>query len=160
MTRKLRLAAPLTAAAATVALVPLAASADRGPRSHHHGNVAIGVRLDFSSATQAAGTFSACCAIDDSGAAHAEVTSYVPGSGNRARFEAINSFSGEKGTFRIRLRGTTGPLDGANHVARARWRVIDGTGAYARLEGGGVLTALTDQDTGALTAIDVGQVRP
>jgi hypothetical protein len=160
MTRRLRLAAPLTAAAAAAALVPLTASADRAPRSHHDRHVAIGVRLDFTSATQAVGTFSACCAIDDSGTATAEVTSYEPGTHNRAAFEAINSFSGSKGTFRIRLRGSTGPLGGANHVAKARWRVIDGTGAYARLEGGGHLTALTDQDTGALTAIDVGTVRP
>jgi hypothetical protein len=160
MTRKLRLAAPLTAAAAAAALVPLAASADRGPQSHDDRHVAIGVRLDFSSATQAAGTFSACCAINDSGAARAEITSFVPGDDNRARFEAINSFSGTKGTFRIRLRGSTGPLGSPNHVAHARWRVLDGTGAYAGLEGGGRLTAVTDQNSGALTALDVGEVRP
>ena len=159
MFRKLSVAVPLTATAAALALVPLAASADHGTQAHRAQHVAIGVRLDFSSATKAAGTFSACCAINDSGTAQAEVTSYVPGNDNRARFEAINHFSGAKGSFRIRLRGSTGPLDSPNHIARARWHVLDGTGAYARLEGGGKLTALTDQNTGALTAVDIGTVR-
>jgi hypothetical protein len=37
--------------------------------------------------------------------------------------------------------------------------VLDGTGAYERLEGRGELTGLTDQSTSALTAVDVGTVR-
>jgi len=160
MNRKLSLAAPLAAAAAALALVPLAASADRAKRAHNPRQVAIGVRLDFSSATEAAGTFSAYCAINDHGVAQAEITSYVPDDrDHRARFEAINSFTGTNGSFRLRLRGWTGPLHSPNHVAHGHWRVLDGTGAYERLEGGGELTALTDQSTGALTAVDVGTVR-
>jgi hypothetical protein len=133
------------------AFVPLAAS---------HGDddrVAIGVRLDFTSATHARGSFAACCAITDSGTASADVTSFVP-HGSEARFEATNTFVGSKGSFTLELRGVTGPLGSPVHVARGRWTVIGGTGAYEGLEGGGRLKAVTDQNTGALTAIDSGRV--
>jgi hypothetical protein len=144
----------LTAALALVAaglVVPLAGS---------HGDdqgVAIGVRLDFTSSSHAVGTFAACCAVTDSGAASADITSFVP-NGSEARFEATNTFVGSTGSFTIKLRGVTGPLGSPVHVARGRWSVISGTGAYEDLEGDGRLKAVTDQNTGALTAIDTGRV--
>ena len=95
--------------------------------------------------------------VTDSGAASADVTSFVP-KGSEARFEATNTFVGSKGSFTIKLRGVTGPLGSPVHVARARWSVVSGAGAYKDLEGGGRLKAVTDQNTGALTAIDTGKV--
>jgi hypothetical protein len=147
--RKLSVAA-LLAAAVVVAVVPLTASADR---DHP---LTIGVRLDFTTATEATGTFAACCEVNDAGAASAEVTSFIE-HGNRARFEATNTFDGSKGSFTTLLRGTTGPLGSDRHIARGHWRVIGGTGAYENLEGQGKLTAVTDQTTGALTGIEDGQ---
>lgn len=132
-------------------VVPLAASHGEDQR------VAIGVRLDFTSEEHAEGSFAACCAITDSGAASADVTSFVP-QGNEARFEATNTFVGSEGSFTLELRGVTGPLGSPVHIARARWSVTGGTGAYEDLEGHGRLKAVTDQNTGALTAIDTGQV--
>jgi hypothetical protein len=142
------------AAAIAAGAVPFAALADGG---RDDDAATIGVRLDFSSATEAAGTFSVCCSVTDSGAAQAEVTSFVP-KRNRAHFEATNTFTGGRGSFSILLRGTTGPLDSPVHVAHGRWRVIDGSGAYAGLEGDGRFTAVTNQQTGALTAIDEGEL--
>ena len=118
----------------------------------------IGVRLDFKSSTHAVGTFAACCSVNDSGAASADVTSFVPKpNGNDASFEATNTYVGANGSFTIRLGGITGPLDSLRHVAHAHWRVIEGTGAYADLTGEGQLRAVTDEDTGALTAIADGE---
>jgi hypothetical protein len=140
--------------AGTVAIAPAAWSDDDGERA------LIGVRLDFTSATEASGTFAVCCEIDDAGAASARITAYEPEpGGRRARFTATNTFNGAKGSFTIRLRGTTGPLGGARHIARGDWRVIAGSGGYAGLRGGGRLRAVTDQATGALTAIDSGELR-
>lgn len=139
----------LVAAIAAATTVPLAASADRNEE------LVIGVRVNF--ANQSEGTFDACCAVNDSGTARADVTSFTPKRNDMADFEAIETFTGSQGTFRLALRGTTGPLSSPRHIARGRWRVIDGTGAYADLEGRGRFTAVTNQATGALTAINKGE---
>jgi hypothetical protein len=141
----------LAAAIAAATTVPLAASADRDEK------LVIGVRVDFVSSTHAEGTFAACCAVNDSGTAQADVTSFTVKPNDIAEFEAIERFAGANGTFRLALRGTTGPLSSANHLARGHWRVVDGTGAYADLEGRGRFTAVTNQATGALTAINTGR---
>jgi hypothetical protein len=152
--KKLIVIAAVATAAIVASIVPFAAFAgeERGDDA-----ATIGVRLDFSSSTHADGTFAVCCSVTDSGTAQAEVTSYVE-EGDHARFEATNTFTGAKGTFTILLRGTTGPLGSPVHVARGRWRVTEGSGAYAGLEGKGHLTAVTNQTTGALTAIDEGEL--
>ena len=149
--RTIGLALLAVALASLAASVPLTAAGGPGKE------VTIGVRLDFTSSTHAEGTFAACCAVEDAGAASAEILSFTP-KGNQARFEATNTFDGAKGSFTISLRGTTGPLDRSVHVARARWRVIDGSGAYEHVRGGGKFTATTDQDSGALTGIDRGEL--
>jgi hypothetical protein len=140
----------LAAGIAAATTVPLAASADRDEK------LVIGVRVDFVSRTHAEGTFAACCAVNDSGEAQADVTSFTEKPNDLAEFEAIETFTGSKGTFRLALRGTTGPLSSQNHIARGRWRVMDGTGDYADLEGRGRFTAVTNQANGALTAINTG----
>jgi hypothetical protein len=96
-------------------------------------------------------------AITDNGAAIADVTSFEP-HGSDARFEATNAFVGSKGSFTLKLRGVTGPLGSPVHIATGHWHVVGGTGAYENLEGEGRLTAVTDQNTGALTGIDTGRV--
>ena len=150
MKKRLLLAAAVALLVAGL-VVPLAASHGSDQR------LVIGVRLNFTTDTHAEGSFAACCAVTDSGAASADVTSFVP-KGSEARFEATNTFVGSKGSFTIKLRGVTGPLGSAVHIARGRWSVIGGTGAYEDLEGKGRLEAVTDQNTGALTAIDTGHV--
>jgi hypothetical protein len=138
-------------AIAAATSVPLAASADRDEE------LVIGVRVDFVNSSHAEGTFDACCAVNDSGRAQADVTSFTPRRNDRADFQAIETFTGSQGTFRLALRGTTGPLSSPRHIARGTWRVIDGTGAYADLEGRGRFTAVSNQTTGALTAINKGE---
>jgi hypothetical protein len=148
MRKKLVLAAAVVAVGAAT-VVPLTAAAGR------HDGVTIAVRLDFANPKHATGTFAVCCSVNDAGSASADIVSFVPHR-DTADFKATNAFVGKKGSFTIRLTGTSGPLAGKRHIARARWRVVTGSGAYAKLEAQGRLTALTDLDTGALTAIDTG----
>jgi hypothetical protein len=156
MKRKIALGV-VAVAALVLAAVPLVASADDDHREDEDHRLTIGVRLDFTSSTEAVGTFAACCKVNDAGNASATITSFTPRR-SRAEFEATNTFDGSKGSITIRLRGTTGPLGSDRHVARGHWRIIDGSGSYENLRGRGRLTAVTDQTTGALTAIDEGEV--
>ena len=143
----------LAAVVAAFSIVPLAASAERDQR------LVMGIRVDFTSATHAVGTFAACCAVNDSGSAQADVTSFIPKANNTASFEATETLTGSKGDITLALRGTTGPLDSPNHIARGKWKVVGGTGAYVDLRGHGTFTAVTNQATGALTAINQGKAR-
>jgi hypothetical protein len=81
-----------------------------------------------------------------------------PDSLTRASHDA-STLAGSKGDITLALRGTTGPLDSPVHIARGSWKVVAGTGAYANLKGRGTFTAVTDQVTGALTAINTGKAR-
>jgi hypothetical protein len=141
----------LAAVVAAFSIVPLAASAERDQR------LVMGIRVDFTSATHAVGTFAACCAVNDSGSAQADVTSFIPKANNTASFEATETLAGSKGDITLALRGTTGPLDSPNHIARGKWKVVGGTGAYVDVRGHGTFTAVTNQATGALTAVNQGK---
>jgi hypothetical protein len=151
MRKRIPLALALLLAAIASATVPLAASAE-GMRS-----LVIGARFSLETGT---GTFSACCAISDSGSASLEIT-FFEARGNEGVFEATNTFTGQDGSFTISIRGTTGPLmiDGVQnprHIARGKWRITAATGDYVGLQGHGALTAMSDLDAGTLTAIDDG----
>ena len=156
MNRKLLVAALIVLAG----VIATTAAAAMGSGSGSDHRLVIGVRVDFTSPTHADGTFSACCAVNDTGQAQADVTLFVPHENNTATFEATETFSGSEGTFVAELRGQTGPLDSARHIARGRWRVVSGTGAYEDLRGHGAFTAVTNQTTGALTAVNDGSGRP
>jgi hypothetical protein len=141
----------LAAAACASAVVPLAASADDSRQ------LVIGARFSLTTET---GTFSACCAVTDSGSASLQITSFVQ-RGNQGVFEATNTFNGSNGTFTIAIRGTTGPLtiggiENPRHIARGKWRIVSGTGDYVDLRGRGSLTAMSDFAADTLTAIDDG----
>lgn len=151
--RRIALVSVLTAVVAAFSIVPLAASSSGDAR------LVASVRVDFTSSTHAVGTFAICCVANDSGPAQADVTSFTPLPNNTARFEATETLAGSKGDIVLALRGTTGPLDSPNHIARGQWKVIGGTGAYADLQGRGTFTAVTNQATGALTAVNDGKGR-
>jgi hypothetical protein len=153
MSRRIKLIGALVALAAVAVTVPLALASRT-----NDNRLVIGVRVDFDSSTHATGTFAACCAVNDDGTAEAQVLSFDPNkAGTEATFRATNTFNGQKGSFTIQLRGVTGPLDSPRHIAHASFRVIDGTGAYARLDGDGQLTAVTDETNGSLTGVAEGE---
>jgi hypothetical protein len=153
MSMRIKIIGALVALTAVAVTVPLA-TASRASDNR----LVIGIRLNFDSPTHAAGTFAACCAVNDAGTAEAQVLSFEPKpNGRKATFEATNTYVGQQGSLTIRLRGDTGPLGSDRHIARAKWRVIDGSGAYAQLRGEGRLTAVTDQTNGFLTGVAEGE---
>ena len=150
MRTRTSLIATLIALAIAAVTVPLATASPT-----NDNRLVIGIRLTFDSHTHATGSFAACCAVNDHGNAEATILSYTP-SGDRAAFQATNTYTGRHGTFTIQLDGVTGPLTSPIHIARAHWTVTGGTGAYTNLHGGGRLTAVTDE-TGSLTAVADGE---
>lgn len=147
--------------AALITLALIAVAVPLATASPDHGNrLTIGIDLDFdSSGVHAAGTFAACCAVNDHGRAHAQILSYKPnGDENQATFRATNTYTGTRGTFTILLNGVTGPLSSKVHIAHAHWTVISGTRAYASLHADGRLTAVTDDTNGSLAAIARGEL--
>jgi hypothetical protein len=151
MGKRILLALTLLLAAAASATIPLAASAEG------MSPLVIGARFNLETGT---GTFSACCAINDSGTASLAITSFEVRR-NEGVFEATNTFTGAEGSFTIAIRGTTGPLtiDGVEnprHIARGRWQIASATGDYVGLQGQGELTAMSDFAAGTLTAVDDG----
>lgn len=151
MGKRVLLVLTLLLAAAATAAIPLAAS------GKGNSPLVIGARFSLETGT---GTFSACCAVSDSGSASLEITSFTV-RGNEGVFEATNTFTGAQGSFTIAIRGTTGPLtiDGVEnprHIARGRWQIASATGDYVGLQGHGDLTAMSDFAAGTLTAIDDG----
>jgi hypothetical protein len=141
----------LTLAVVDVA-VPLATASPA-----NDNRLVIGIKLTFDTSTHAAGSFAACCAVNDAGSAQANILQFTPTSGDEASFKATNTYTGHNGTFEILLDGVTGPLSSPHHIARAHWTVIGGTGAYANLHGEGQLTAVTDDTDGSLAAIAAGE---
>jgi hypothetical protein len=139
----------------TLALVAIAVPLATASPANNNGLV-IGIELTFHSSTHATGSFAACCAVNDHGSAEATILSFKPTTGDQATFKATNTYIGQDGTFKILLKGVTGPLTSKRHIARAYWTVISGSGAYANLRGKGRLTALTDDTNGSLTAIASG----
>lgn len=154
MGKRILLALTLLLAAAASATIPLAASAEG------MSPLVIGARFNLATGT---GTFSACCAVSDSGTAALEITSFEVRR-NEGLFEATNTFAGADGSFTIAIRGTTGPLtiDGVEnprHIARGRWQIASATGDYVGLQGHGELTAMSDFAAGTLTAVDDGRAK-
>jgi hypothetical protein len=146
MKARIVFATALAALMTGVAALPSAAS-------KQDQQLVIGARFDLNTGT---GTFAACCVVNDSGTAQVAITSFTPMNNDTASFEATNTFNGTNGSFTIALRGTTGPLSSQRHIAHGEWRVVSGSGGYASLKGHGRTTAVTDETTGALTAIDTG----
>ena len=147
------IASSITLAAIAVT-VPLATASPA-----NDNRLVIGIKLTFDSSTHAAGSFAACCAVNDAGSAEANILSFTPTAGDQATFQATNTYTGEHGTFKILLDGVTGPLTSQRHIARAHWTVIGGTGAYTTLHGEGRLTAVTDDSNGSLAAIATGEAQ-
>jgi hypothetical protein len=115
MKKRLILLSLAVLAAATV-VVPLAASGGEPNK------LVIGVRVTFTSPTHASGTFASCCAVNDKGAAEADVTSFTAKKNDTATFEATETFVGSNGTFALALRGVTGPLSSPRHIAQGTGR--------------------------------------
>ena len=153
MGRRLSLVALALAGIAASVVVPLTAFANDEHR------IVIGVRYDLNPGPPltGAGTWSACCAINDSGATHAVV--HVTGVKNDfATIEGTHTFGSAAGTFTDHFTGTLGPLSSPREIAEGHWTIVSGTGAYADARGSGTFTVEVDGPTGTATGAHEGQV--
>jgi hypothetical protein len=152
MRRKLLLAA-VALSAVTFAVVPLAASADNEHR------VVIGVRYNLNPGPPltGAGTWSACCAINDSGTTTA-VVNITSVKNDFAKIEGTHTFVGALGSFTDTYTGTLGPLSSPRQVTEGHWTIVSGTGAYADARGSGTFLVEVDGPTGTATGIHEGHI--
>lgn len=134
-------------------VLPLAASAD------NERTLVIGVRYNLNPGPPltGAGTWSECCALNDSGATHA-VVHVMSVKNDFARISGTHTFESAKGTFTDAYTGTLGPLSSPRQVARGDFDIVNGTGAYTDLRGSGEFTVEVDGPTLTATGIHEGEV--
>ncbi len=150
MRRRRFLVAAAALVAALVATVPLAAG---GPG----GKVMIAERNLFTGAGTQAGTFSIAGAFTDSGTATATFT-LTPRGDARMFIDGDHVLEGKHGTLVVRTHAMVyvGSLPTA--YVEGSWKVVGGTGAYAGVEGGGIVKAVGDFENGTATIIREGAV--
>ena len=147
MRRKLRLLSVLAVAAASVAALPLAASADESQRSERF---AIGQHLSLTGPNSSQGTFAAAGAISDAGTVESSFT-ITPTGPDRGIIEGDQTFVGSRGSFVLHFRGPAFPLTEPRTMARGRATIVEGTGAYEDLEGRGRFVVVADLVAGTVT---------
>jgi len=149
----------------TLMLVALAVAAVGGllavgsASADNEHRVVIGVRYNLNPGPPltGAGTWSACCGINDSGTTQAVVL-ITRVKNDFATIEGTHTFESPLGTFTDTFKGTLGPLSSPRQVAEGHWKIVSGTGAYAGARGSGTFTVEVDGPTGTATGVHEGQV--
>lgn len=145
-----RIALVLTLIVIALALAPGAAASQRGA-------VTIETQKPFGPSP---GTFSATGAISDSGTfVNSSFVFGGLGAPNFVSVHATQTFAGAFGTFTLRVDiKETATADPNVLTDNGTWAVIDGTGAYATLQGGGQVTGTADDNTGVISRTYTGAV--
>jgi hypothetical protein len=143
MTRKRAFAAVAAVVAVAVAL-PVVGIASRGDRG-----VTIATHGILTAPDSAAGTFAAVGDIDDSGAVETKFT-LAPVGPDAARLSGSQRFTGAAGTFEATFEGIASPIPGpgVRSVARGKFEISGGTGAYEGIRGRGRFVVVGDFTTG------------
>ena len=137
--------------AAAVAALPLAASGQSG------GKVMIAERNMFTGQGTQAGTFAIAGAFTDSGAATATFT-LTPRGDARMFLDGDHVLQGRRGTLVIRTHAMVYVGSPPTAYVDGSWKVVDGTGAYAGIQGGGIVKAVGDFENGTATIVREGAV--
>jgi hypothetical protein len=151
--RAIRFLVPLAAAAAAIALVPLAATGGTDDR------LFIGISLHFTGPTTTAGTFVMSGEVEDSGASSVEHLSVVPiGNSDMARLSGDQAYVGQKGTIFTHFEGHAFPLTSPHQVGKGSIDILGGTGAYAGIDGNATFLIVVDVTTNQLIGTASGNV--
>jgi hypothetical protein len=151
--RALRFLAPLAVAAASIALVPLAATAGSDDR------LFIGTSLHFTGPTTSAGTFVMSGEIEDSGTSAVDHIAVVPiGNSDMARLSGDQTYVGQNGTIFTHFEGHAFPATGPHAVGKGRVDILGGTGAYAGIDGNATFLVVVDQTTNQIIGTSSGNV--
>jgi hypothetical protein len=143
-TRRLILAGVVVAA---LALVPVVAFA--GDQGGGRGDrLVLGFNLHSTGSTSTAGTFVVSGGLRDSGSSTVEDLAVVPlERGDRGKLTGVQRFVGTKGTILTRFEGVARDISDTHQWATGRFRIVDATGRYAGLRGGGRFTVVVDLGT-------------
>jgi hypothetical protein len=138
--------------AGLVLVLPLNASSSDGTR------VVLAAHYVLTGPTTGEGTFSACCAVNDSGATTVSFTILRVEDGS-AVFESTHTYTGALGSFADTCRGRMHPVSSPRQIAEGRCELVSGTGAYTRLAGNNRFVAVLDATTGTATGTHDGRAR-
>ena len=135
-----------------VAIVVPASSAGGGKA------IMISERMQLTGPDTQAGSWVGAGEISDAGSATASFT-LVP-KGNYGKLTGTHELNGSAGTITIETTARVRPFPPEERaMVEGRWRIIGGTGAYARLHGQGKVYATGDFTTGDITIVRDGTVR-
>jgi hypothetical protein len=141
-----------------LALVPVALAGGDGGR--HGGRFALGFNLHFTGPSSTAGTFVVSGSLRDSGTSTVENLAIEPfGHRDKGRLSGVQRFTGAKGTIVTRFRGVARDISDPHQWAKGRFQIVDATGQYAGLRGGGRFTVVVDTATNQLVGTELGHVR-
>lgn len=151
MTKKRAFAAAAAVMAVAVAL-PVVGIASRGERG-----LTIATHGSLTAPDAAAGTFAAVGDIDDSGAVVTEFA-LTPVGPDAARLSGSQRFTGTMGTFEATFEGLASPIPGpgVRSVARGKFEIRGGTGAYEGIRGRGRFVVVGDFTTGQVYSTGEG----
>ena len=154
-TRRLILGA-LVAGALALAPVALAGGDD----NKHGDRFALGFTLHSTGPTSTAGTFVVSGALRDSGTSTVEGLAVEPlGRRDRGRLSGVQHFLGSRGTLVTRFRGIARDISDPHQWAKGRFEIIEATGQYAGLRGGGRFTVVVDATSDQLIGTELGRTR-
>jgi hypothetical protein len=153
LTRRPILAIALTLA---LALVPVVATAT-GSGDDHAPRFVLGFNLHSTGPSTTVGTFVVSGALRDSGTSTVEGLTLVPlGHGDRARLSGVQRFIGSGGTVVTRFSGIARDISDPHQWADGRFRIVDASGRYQDLHGGGRFTIVVDTTSNQLIGTERG----
>jgi hypothetical protein len=143
-----------------VAVMVLGVVAIVVPASSAAGGKAImfSERMQLTGPDTQAGSWVGAGALSDAGSATASFT-LVP-EGNYGKLTGTHILNGSAGTITIETAARVRPFPPEERaMVEGRWKIVGGTGAYARLHGQGKVYATGDFTTGEITIVRDGTVR-
>ena len=115
----------------------------------------ISERLQLTSSDTAAGSWVGASALSDAGSATATFT--LAPDGNHGRLSGTHVLTGSDGTITIETNAHLRPFPPQERArVEGSWKIVGGTGAYARFHGQGKVYATTDFTTGEITIVRDG----
>lgn len=151
MFKRLHVVVALMVLVAVALVVPSSSAASKKP-------IMISERMQLTSPTTQAGSWVGAGALSDAGTATASFT-VVP-EGNHGRLTGTHALTGAAGVITIETSARLRPFPPEDRVmVEGTWKIVDGTGAYARLHGHGKVYATGDFTTGEVTIVRDGTVR-
>jgi hypothetical protein len=160
-------AAVLAAGAVMLPFAAIAGDDKRGDERRDDKRLVLTERLQVTGFVQAtgagtlAGTFVAAGAVNEAGTVAATFT-LLPGKRGCGTLTGTHVLTGAAGTLSVRTDARACPYPPGTpprSFVRGKWRVVSGTGAYAGLEGKGVIIATADFATGVITIARDGKVK-